>query len=616
MNTLSHRCLVRGPLALAAIVLSSFVVARPAQAEKSLATLIPEDAGLCIEVDDLAHHGRRFLASDLYNRLQRFEPIRELFQDGQMSLLKIGEDLAGQLEMPPAELVDGLFGQRAAFGVWPRTITETNVRSGLLLFEVRDQELLRRALESVSEAQRQAGSIVAESRTKHNDETYEVRIFGRPESDTKVYFAALGKIGVVTGCDQIMQQVLQLKSQSTAIPAGSLAATEAYRAGMTRLKPTAAVKLFVNPRPWDELMRAELDRQDDAGETKFVMQALVQAWLVSDYWVSSGEFGGGVAIESYLHFNPDDLPEPLDQISLGLTGPAEFLKRVPQDAIFAFAGRIDIGNLARMFLEAGDEASLQQLDEMRDFGRGLLMGLDLFDDVLTSLGPDVGMFLLPANADAERPGLNFVAGARMQLRPEGDDRPEVAEALPGGARSMMAVASTFLNNRRRRGDEPVRIKVTEVGETKITSLANLDLLPRQVEASYALFDDYFLFGTSPEGIRKTIELEEGVSLTHSPRLRTLVGPSLSDPSQMLYIDCAPFREFMHSNRDLFTMAISMSRGVEHDMARRALSEIEQWLDLADTIVMASRVDDQGLSVSLGISTVQDEAAALTLQQEH
>lgn len=582
-----------------------------ARAGESLAALVPDDAGLYIEVDDLATHSRRFMASNLFNRIQEFGPIQGIIEDSKGRLTEVGHEMGRQLQLAPDDLVDGLFGARAAFGVWPQTFAESDVRSGLLLFEVEDRALLLRALNGTSEAQRKAGAIVAESRTKHNGETYEVRIFGRPNVETKVYFAALGNIGVITGSDGVMQRVLELKSSAADVPNGSLAATSAYREGMARLKADAALKLFVNPRPWDELMRVQLVGNDDA-ETQFVKRGLVEAWLVADYWVTSGNFGSGIEIESYFRVEPDKLPETMREVSAGLTGEADFLDRVPQDAIFAFAGRMDIGRLARMFLEAGDEASQQQLNEMRDFGRGLLMGLDLFDDVLTSLGPDLGMFLLPTD-DEESAGVRLAVGARMQSRAEGDARPEVSEALDGGARNIMAVASTFFNNRQRAGREPARINVTEVGETKVTSLTNFNLLPANVEISYALFDDYFLFGTSPEALRQTIELQPSDSLSNSPRLQNLVDATLGEPSQILYIDCAPFREFMREHGDLFSTAVVMSRGLDRDLARQAIEQIEQWLELADTIVVASKVDEQGLSLSVGISTAQDEAAALTLQ---
>lgn len=569
-----------------------------ADAARSLAQLVPADAGLYIEFDDLANHARKFLDGGFYQRLVELPPLAAWRESNQLPLDKIADSLSRQLGITSEEFWQKLLNRKAAMAVWPGSETP---EAGLFLLEAADQELLERAMAALADAHRRAGDLADEGENEHAGSKYRVRVLERGENDLSIYVATLGPIGVLTGSERVMHQVLELHAQQDS-EAKDLATTEAFRTGSTHWKSAAAVKLFVNPRGFDEQMAAELERADDAAITDagppFVRQAIVAAWGASDYWVTSVEVGPRVAVDSYFHLDRTRVPGPLRQVIDSLRGDAGFLERVPSDAFFAFAGRVNLGHLSELFLAGGDT---ENFDEVRDMARGLLLGLDLFDDVLTSLGPNLGAYLASHEVDGiSEPQLDLVLGVEVQPREEGDDRPEAGAALKSGLRTAMALGANFMNQGRSEDEPQAKIANVEVEGVRLTTLEGASGLPGGMMATYGFVDEYLLFGSSVDAVSRSLSDQGTSSLAASPEVAQVLGDGMSPPSQVLFIRCDEFREFLESSRGFFANVVSMTRGLDRETTRRSLDQLADVLQLAETIAVAARFDDTGLHVSIGL----------------
>lgn len=601
---LASRC------ALVALLLVSWSVARAADEKRSLAALVPADAGLYMEFDDLATHARKFLNGAFYQRLVELPPLAAWRQQNELPLDKLADALSRQLGITPDEFWQKLLSRKAAMAVWPGS---ESPQSGLFLLEAADQALLERAMDALADAHRRAGDLMDEGELEHAGSKYRVRLLERGDADLSIYVATLGPIGVLTGSENVMRQVLELHA-GQADGAKGLDSIEAFAAGRAHWKDAAAVKMFVNPRGFDESMAAELEQIDDSalgdGGPPFLRQAIVAAWQASDYWVTSIEVGPRVAVDSYFHLDSKRVPEPLRQVVDSLRGEASFLHRVPNNAFFAFAGRVNLGHLSELFLAGGDT---ENFDEVRDMARGLLLGLDLFDDVLTSLGPDLGAYLASREAgdSDEEPQLDLVLGVEVQPREEGDDRPEAAAALRSGLRTAMTLGASFMNQDRDEDEPQAKITNVEIDGVKLTTLegASDRFLPSGLMATYGFVDEYLLFGSSVDAVSKSLKGQGTASLAASPEVTQVLGDSMSPPSQVLFIRCDEFREFLETNRDFFSTIVSMTRGLDRQTTRRSLDQLADVLQLAETIAMAARFDDTGLHVSIGLITVEPVAAA-------
>lgn len=583
-----------------------------------LATLVPDDVGLLIEVENLGENAQRFLRGSFYRRFEQFPPVAAWHTENANRLDQIAEQVARQLGMTSDDLWSKLLGHQAVMGVWPSTVGVAGESRMLLMVEAGDDGVLDRVVQSFCQAQQRVGDIAEAREMQHAGSGYQVRVLRRDGVDTHIYLAAVGKIGILTGDEAIVHRVLELYAQPNA--PGSLARSAAYQAGQLRLRPEAAVRMFINPRAWQPAMQLAFEA---AGEEAGLFEtAFLETWKIADYWVSSAEIRtDSFVVESFFSFDRRRLPEPLRLLEEGLTGKAQFLERVPTDAALAFAGRLDLGRVSRMLL-ASSEAGEQNLIQVRDLAKGLLLGLDLFDDVLVDLGPEVGMFLKSAPTDFP---VEVVIGVEAQPRVSGDQRPPANQLLDVALRAAMQVlagqrgnvADDPVNNsppgdtpnkRSQPGaDDQVRIATEPVPGGTLTFLSGLPGLPDGFVMTYAVVGNYFYGGTSPTAVRGAIEIAPTDSLASSPRVRALLSPRITEPSQLVYVDCRVLRGLLKEHPQLFVNLVQLTRGLDPETAERGLKQLGDLLELAETVVFAGKFDDAGLAFSFGLSL--DEAAA-------
>lgn len=566
-----------------------------------LASLVPDDVGLLIEVENLGENAQLFLRGPFYRRFEQFPPVAGWHRENANRLGQIAEQIARQLGMTTDELWSKLLGQQAALGVWPSSTGVASESRMLLLVEAGDDGVLDRVVQSFCQAQQRVGDIAEARELAHAGLGYQLRVLRREGVEMHMYLAAVGKIGILTGSEEIMQRVLELYAAPQS--PGGLAQLPAYQASQLRLQPQAAARMFVNPRAWGPAIGLALEAAGD--ELGLIETIFLETWKIADYWASSAEIrADSFVVESFFSFDRARLPAPLRQLEEGLTGKANFLERVPPDAAVAFAGRIDIGRLSRMFL-AGGAAGEQNLAQVRDLAKGLLLGLDLFDDVLVNLGPEVGMYL--KSSPQEFP-IELVFGVEAQSRPAGDKRPPVTKVLDLALRSAMQVLAGQPPTAEPDGAAsiPTQVKVEPVEGGTLTYLQGVPGMPAGFDLSYAVVGNYFFGGTSPAGVRRAIETEQPASLAASPRVRALLSPRITEPSQLVYVDCRVLRGLMKEHPELFRNLVQLTRGLDAETADRGLKQLADLLELAETVVFAGKFDDAGLAFSFGLSL--EEAA--------
>lgn len=587
-------------------------------ASARLSTLIPDDVGMVIEVENLGEQSQRFLTGAFYRRFEQFPPVAQWHAENSNRLQEVAEQVARQLGMTSDELWSKLLGQQAALAVWPSSTGLPSDSRMLLLVEAGDDGVLERVVRSFCQAQQRVGDIAEARELEHAGAGYQMRMLRREGVEFRMYLSAVGKIGVLTSDEAVMHRVLELYGGANA--AGSLAKLAAYQAGQLRLRPEAAVRMYVHPSAWETSINLAFDAEVE--EFGLIQTAFLETWKISDYWVASADIRAeSLVVESFFGFDRRRLPEPLRRLEEGLAGKAHFLERVPTNAALAFAGRIDLGRLSRIFLAHG-EAGERNLAEVRDLARSLLMGLDLFDEVLLNLGPEVGTYFAPSPPSdkpaADRFPVQWVIGVESQPRVAGDARPPVTEVLDGALRGAMEALAGVRGtqgepNAKGASGAPdknagaansaalARVETESVAGGTLTYLDGLLGMPDGFVMTYAVVGNYFFGGTSPEAVRRTIEIDPAESLAASPRVRALLSPRIDEPSQLLYVDCRVFRTLLKQHPQLFSNIVQLTRGLDQETAELALKQLGDLLELAETVVFAGKFDDAGLAFSFGMS---------------
>ncbi|MBX9789490.1 MAG: hypothetical protein K2Y37_11295 [Pirellulales bacterium] len=645
--------------------------AAPARAIE-LAALVPDDIGMCFQARDLVEHGGRFFNSELFRRLMVFEPAAEFLEEYANRPRQVGQLLADRMGMPSEEFGEKAFGQRSMLAIWPGEFRSSADSRLLFLAETDSAEFAQRMVEVFGQTLDQPGVLVRSEEVSHAGARYSVRV-RRGERRLEICLAAVDNVFLLASGESLMRQSLELRTKSQPAPR-SLAAYPPYQASQQHQQADSPMSLVILPKRWLDLVTERLD-DDDATQPyeAGAKQAVLDGWRVADYWIFAIRTGDRLSLESYLHFEPDRKPAWLDQMARGAEDQATFLDHVPADAVVAYAGKLNVSEIGYLVLvgaASGDGFKLGNLDEIRQATRGMMMGLDPIDDILPSMGPDVGFFVsrtkpLPpaplrvvpdiestrdkpdAAADEDRPNivpdaqpaadnddgeiadttpkpskldptkptwLEMVIGVRTNPRPTDDKRPDVKLALDNGLRTAMVLAAGVENAKR--GQRSAQVAVTRVGDLKLTTLSGLEQMPPGMDLTYTFVNDFFIGGLSLGTVKRSASLEQPESLAAQARFRRLLDDSAGQPAQVLYIDCLALRNMLAEDPDLLFQTFSPFREMTQANARKSQELVMQLLSLTDTFLLTARVEGSGLSISLAIDSPSPEAVVtpVTLQK--
>ena len=616
------------------LVLLPLALCVPARAV-DLATLVPDDIGMCFEARDLPSQSKLFFNSELFRRLMEFSPTAEFLEDYVNRPRLIQVALAAKMGVSPDELNRKLMGKRSLLAIWPEQFRSAEDSQLLFLTETDDAgpQFARKLIDAFCDALDQPGVLVRADDVAYAGAEYRVRVIRRGDKRLEVCLAAIDDVFVLASGETLIRQALDIRAKQPAAGA-SLAQLAPYVEARQRQQADTALCCIIFPQRWLDLVTDRLD--DDEGEPSYEASAkkvVLDSWRVADYWVFAIRAGNRLSFESYLHFDPQRKPDWLEEMAGSTPGETNFLDHVPADAVVAYSGLLDVPEIGHLMLigaASGDGLKLGNLDEMRQATRGLMMGLDPIDDILPAMGPDVGFFVsrtapLPPpspvaaadDADAsDKPAakptwLEMVVGVRANPRPAGDKRPDVKMALDNGLRTTMVLAAGVENAKR--GKNSAKVAVTRAGDTKLTTLSGLEQVPSGMDLTYTFVGDYFLGGLSLGTVRRSATLQQADSLAATPRFRRLFDESVGPPGQLLYIDCLALRSMLAQDPDLLYQTFSPFREMTPEAARDAQKLVVQLLSLTDTLLLTARVEGTGLNISLAFDSPEPEAVGVPVK---
>jgi hypothetical protein len=571
-------------------------------AEAGVAWLIPADAGLCLEAQDLDDHVQAFTESAIYGRITRYPPVEQWAVQNRSELERISTEFQRNLGVGPQRVLRGLLGESAALAVWPPSTPGADDGPALVVTKAADSDMLRRLIDALCDAQRRTGKLLPNEQLSVGDRPFEVRVIQPEPGKPPVLIAMLGQHGVMTNHRPILRQVIALYMGHEDSP-GSLADSPVYRAARQRISQQAAVTLFVHPRRWDDLVALGQQQAVDAGET--ANDRLPAVWSRVQYVVGSVEFGDRIAAEAYLELTPLAAANHVDELAASFSGAANYIERIPAGALVAFAGRLDVGRLTRLALAAGgaSAAHREKTAEMSRAARGILTGVDLFDDILAGLGPDLGAYLTAAPVtDAHSLPFDLVVGIDTQPRWQGDMAPAVTDVLDYALRTVMGVLVLAYN-----ADRPeavARLETTDVDGLRVTSVTGVAEFGEGRGPAYALVDSLLLAGSSPRAVTEAVSVKPTESLARNPRLLALANPRIARPSHLLFVDFAGLRELIDGHPALLRR-IQEDNQLESAAARQNLDALVRLLSLADALAIHARVTTSGVGLSLAVKADAD-----------
>lgn len=571
---------------------------------KSLAALAPADVGLCIETDRLAEHVARFASGPLFDRLAHFPPLTHWVGQNGAKIGMAQSEFQKRLGASPAEAWAGILGGRTLFAVWPPAGESTD-GPALLLIEVQDRALLKRVLGNFLVLQRDAGKWKSTATLDHAGLQCEVHVFASGEDREQLYVTALDNLAIAANDEGLIRDSLALMASAEG-PRGALASLPGYVAANQRLSPQAAVRLFINPRPWDAALLADWRRKPPESQDARFQKAVIESWKATDYLVAGLELGTQARLESFAAWRAADLPPAVREAAECVSGGAVFAERIPRHALAAVAGRIDWGRLIWRFALPQHAASVAADKRGAEFVPGISGDWLLPAAIAHGMGPDFGAFLAlrPADAAGQHESLlpvDFVAGLQTRPLEPGSGRPSLAKLAEPLLHSLLTSATAATNAQTTQPS--ASLESIDLGGIAMTSVAGLrGPRGRTLAATYAVVGDDFWLASSPAALRRGVECSAADALAASAPFERI-----KSPSHLLYLDLKGIRQLLAASPGVLEF-LAASKGLDREAARRSFRELLAIGELADVVSAAARLDETGVAACLSISANSSQAA--------
>jgi len=576
-----------------------------------LAELVSDDVGLVVEVRELAHQIETCVAGPMFRRVVHYPPFEKWTkQNGQFWSLLSAESLR-RLGASPEDMATKLLGNEVLFAVWPPDGVSLHGEA-LFLTEAADDQLLKTVFDRLVAAHRERGQWKAEHLLDLDGRSLVVHEVETHGDQPRLFLAVADRLGIVATNERLVRDVVVRRTTSD-VHRGTLGALPAYQNAARRLAPKAAVRLFVNPRAWDQVLSADLGKKDPASDEARTQAVVVETWRATEYLVAGLEFASNLSLEAFIRWDRHALPEAVREIADAAEGPSEFLEHVPAGAIVALAGHVDGARLLRRFGMPRPRASTGATSPTSgsshaptpDPGGFALLTL------AGGVGPDFGAYLYTHGPTAQavqrgqtREALPFdcVVGLGTRSLDPVDGRPALAELLEPMLHRALVVAAE-LHNADPSFSTRAEVRSREMEGGHLTSVVGLVPFPAGLEASYTVVEGRFLAGTSPEAVGRAARLSSSESLAHSPRFNSHLSPRLNKPSQLIYIDLTGLRQLLGASAEAIDF-LAAAKGLDRHAAERSGRELLALLQLADALVAAAQIDHDGLAA--GVRLVADE----------
>lgn len=568
----------------------------PATHTESLASWTNADVGLCLEIDNLADHCDRFTSSTMCDRLRRFPPLAQAWEQHRPGLEALAGEIKRRSGASPLEIGRKLLGSKALFAIWPPANPATDKPDALVLIDAPDEQFMRATLEKLVGARKRVGRWKGSRSLGIGAATVTVDLVVPDDDQSQFFIASSGNMAALSTNQELLRAAFERRA--TDDRASSLAELPSYKAAQDRLSPHAVARLWINPRLWAPALEADLKTKAPGSDEARMQAALVEIWKATDYVATALRLTPQLGIELAGEWDSGGLPAAVRDAVESCAGGARFVDKVPADALLAVAGHADFGRLtrsavARQWQEAAT-TSIRQSDSHNE--RILFWALSV------GLGPDWGFWIEGAkgsSTDVAGQMFPFSLTAGIQTQPLGMDHSQAALADNLEPLLHALVAANVESINLRAGKEMAEISSDPHAGATITTVTGLvPGKPRQELAFGVDRERWLWFGTSGEAI------ERAASNTAAETLRMRLGgkpefSQTSSPGTLVYVNLAGWRKLASLGRPAFEFLWEGKQVAD----KTKDEQFQAWVtfsQLADVLLFTSSLDASGFHAAIEI----------------
>lgn len=573
-------------LLLACSFLSEWRLAQACADEPELTSLVGENVGLCVEIRDLRSHIRNVPSAEWFRRLRELSLVKRWQQGPEFARWQAGQaSLAALLGQPLDQFVSELFGESVVLAVSP-SITGPPM-AALLSRSAKDDTWDRvLALWDQLEAHDvQTKSVFGRSfqirRKKTNGQT----------TGPDLFTVKLGRTLVISEREELILDVItRATSAANDSRVKPLDQSPTYRRAMSSLPENSAVRIFVDPRRWDN----ELAKDSNSA-----------AWLMplskKLEWLTAGlEVRDGLVFHAVAHHDTNDLPVVWQRFVEASESSSDLSARLPADAVLAGEARI-APDLFR-WLRSLDPSEKSQRD-WQTFGkvtRGLL-GRDLFDEVLPHARPGLGGAIVPKRPVEEHSapvdGLLTWQFDLSHKQLDKDGQPSLRESLDGAMLTLLNFAAVSHNSRN--SDSPATLKIQH---RESLTIKWLDSLP-PYRPAYGIAGEHLLLATDPQLITAFHDRSAGdFALSSVPLFASVRSRHFADHSHWLFVNSRTARQFLDEQHEPLSRQVAHWRKLAPPSVAPQLDRVRELLTPFDAAFIAAKVAPGEIRFTAGAVT--------------
>jgi hypothetical protein len=479
--------------------------------------------------------------------------------------------LADQFGVTPDQLLDDVLGDAIVLAYQPGPPGKPDAESGVLLVHARKPEVLARLVGKLNEFQQRSGEIKAVREKSHRDRLY----FDREKAaGGREYYLLRGGVLAFSGQERAVRGVIE---QDLAAPPASedpgRVAAGLRRAGVA----DKFLACWFDPRGFDAELKAKADAAKDPGEKAFLAR-FADVWAATEGVALYAHPGRGLELGVVAAVDREKLPKEVRD-AVPKPGGSALWAVVPDDAIFAAGGRIDLPKMlatAGAFLPADGQAKLK---EALDQGLGPAVGRDRLPALLAGLGPDWAVWMTPPRKGDD----TWVPGWTAVLKLSGED---AARAALQGLDTAAALVR-FAYNR----DHADQIELSQESQDGIAVrvLSNAKF-PPGFRPAYAVKQGYLVVASSPESVRRIA----------APSVDR---PGATDPP-LLRLSATHLRGYLTKHRSAIAKAVAGWSGKPAKDVEKELEDLLAVLEAFDKVELHQSAAGGTYRLSLHIDFVK------------
>lgn len=562
-----------------------------------LSRLISADVGLILEIPRAQQELSRISASPLLGRICGSSIFND-WKNGPdyRKLNKIRGTVEKLTGKPFRETVGELLGRDVVVALFPRAGGKIDF---VFLTRATDSATLSKAVEIWDHASKHRLS-------KISYRGHSVRARVEPTAAGKkivpLYWVQLDAIFALSGTKSEIQRVIDLhmthmelrsnestKQSAVVEKPRSITDEEIYARFRGNASEKNIATLFVSPRRWDPLFTG-------VAQTDACAKTLRAAWRQIESIGWEVQFSDAAEISTTIRYRTPEQSAGWQHYLDRLRGPTEFLQHIPQDALLAVAGRHDLaGGMSALMAHVLDNKQREEWEKFRRITRGLLLGQDLFSDVLPTLGPNYGGYVIatPQAKSGEFP-ICFVGAVELP-QPEAAvaNQPPLRKSIDNAVNTWMNYLAALHNSRHPR--TPVLIETSEETNVTLRWISGL----KKIQPAYAMTNGHLLISSMQRTVDGFVELQPADSLGAQPHFAAVAKDYFSKSDQVLYLNLVQMRKFLQEQRATVAAKIARAHSLSPQQAEQRLDRLNDLLRIFDAAFFTVTTRRDSIRVTLG-----------------